>query len=320
MVENILLCDLGGTHARFARYVSRGQYDHFKKYRLQDFTAFEDIIRAYYDETGQTFQSARFATATDPINGVINYSRFAGDPIAHIDFNLCEQKFGWIPQNVRYLNDLEAGAYGLPLLSDDTVKCICRQKNESNIQWNNHKILISIGTGAGHAALFHDHVLRTVGGHFLPVTVTEEHRKVEQYIKQSKNNDLSLIAENFVSARGLSMIAEILIGKSYKDIPFEDLLNDLHNYPDVIRLFFEFLGIHVQTIVSVMGFYGGVYLGGGVMDHLIKNNLTNWDAFEAYFRPNMVSVVNDRLYATPVYYILHDEMPLLGLTTLNNDF
>ncbi len=90
----------------------------------------------------------------------------------------------------------------------------------------------------------------------------------------------------------------------------------LRTQPKAIALFFEFLGLYAQNLVSVMGFYGGVYLTGGVIDYLIKNELADWNSFEKFLRPAMVNVVKQRLNSCPVKYILHDELPLLGLSTL----
>ena len=70
-----------------------------------------------------------------------------------------------------------------------------------------------------------------------------------------------------------------------------DFMEHLKEHPDASRLFFEFLGIHAQNLVSITGFYGGVYLTGGVIDYLIKYDLVDWDSFSLYFRPEMVDVV-----------------------------
>jgi glucokinase len=96
----------------------------------------------------------------------------------------------------------------------------------------------------------------------------------------------------------------------------DDFFDHLKQHPNATRLFFEFLGLHAHNLVSVTGFYGSVYLAGGVIDHLIQNKLSDWDAFETYFRPNMLPTVTARLESTSVEYVLHDELPLLGLTTL----
>lgn len=293
MKNNIFLCDIGGTHARFAKYETKGEYSHFKKYRLNDFTSFEDIVEKYHDDTDLKFENVRFSVARTPINGRIEYQRHAGDPDYIIDFNIIEKQFGW--KNIPYFNDLEAAAHGVNILDEKQTKVILKSKGDI---WNHHKIIISVGTGVGHAGIFYDKIMRTCGGHWLPLTVTDEHRAIEQYIRNQKDADYALIMEDFISGRGLEVITDFC-----------------NNQDDAIRLFFEFLGLYAHNVVSVTGFYGGVYLTGGVIDHLVSHNLVNWEAFEKYLRPAMVSVVEQRMNSTSVHYVLHDELPLLGLTS-----
>lgn len=312
--NNTLLCDMGGTHARFAKLVSQGQYSGFKKYRLNDFESFDDIVQTYMDDTNSVFTSAKFAVARTPIKGRIEYSRHAGDPDYVIDFNHTQKQFEW--RDVAVLNDLEAGAYGAKIITNDQLQTVIKSNGES---WNDNKALISVGTGVGHAGIFNDDIMRTSGGHWLPVTVTDDHRKIEKFMRKKKDKNLSLIMEDFVSGRGLRMIAEYVSAFPNDDLTPEDFMQDLKNHPDAVRLFFEFLGLYAHNIVSVTGFYGGVYLTGGVIDNLIKNNLADWGAFETYFRPPMLSVVNARLNSTTVSYVLHDELPLLGLTILQKN-
>ena len=61
--QKTLLCDMGGTHARFANLVSKGEYSDFKKYRLNEFDSFSAIIQKYMDDCGLKFTHARFAVA-----------------------------------------------------------------------------------------------------------------------------------------------------------------------------------------------------------------------------------------------------------------
>ena len=110
------------------------------------------------------------------------------------------------------------------------------------------------------------------------------------------------------------MIAEYTSGVKNTDLSNEDFFAHLKTNGDAVRLFFECLGLHAHNLVSVFGFYGGVYLAGGVIDYLIRHDLADWQAFDKYFKPKMVSSVNDRLNGCAVHYVLHDELPLLGLT------
>lgn len=311
-MNHTLLCDIGGTHARFARLVETGSYDHFKKYKLNAFQSFQDIVNQYCTDMADfRFEQARFSVARTPMNGRIEYKRYAGDPDYVIDFNIVESQQGW--NDVPYLNDLEAAAYGVQMLSPSQVQTVLNAEGET---WNDHKIIISIGTGIGHAGVMDGYIMRTCGGHFLPVTVTDEHKALEQFIRGRKNANFALIMEDFLSGHGMQSIAEFVTGIHYNDVTNHDFLKILHTTPAITRLFFEMLGIYAQTVVSVTGSYGGVYLTGGMIDILMANHLTNWAAFAEFLRPPMVHGVIHRLKSTSVHYVLHDELPLLGLTGL----
>lgn len=305
----MLLCDVGGTHARFAKYESKGEYSNFKKYRLNDFESFEGIVGTYYKDTNSKFETARFACARTPVDGRIQYKRHAGDPDFEINFNDTQSHFGWSDLSV--LNDLSAGAYGLTLLGNDDTHVVLSNTEKP---WNDSRLLISVGTGVGHSGIHNGNILDAPGGHWFPITVTEEHRKVEKFIRSKKDENFTLIMEDFVSGHGLRSVAECTSAFPNDDMTPDEFLRELKNNPDAIRLFFEFLGIYANTFTAMTGFYGGIYLTGGVIDNLIKHDLVNWEAFESYFRPAMVHGVTHRLESASVNYVLHDELPLLGLT------
>lgn len=313
--QNILLCDIGGTHARFARYIKRGEYHDYKKYRLDSADSFDRIIQNYLDDSGVEFDSASFAVARTAVDGVIAYKRFAGDPDYVIDFPALQKAFGWV--RLDYMNDLAAAAHGTKVLQKQQTKMVAAPVNPPR---NRDKVLVSVGTGVGHAFIVNEEqVLRTHGGHMLPVTVTAEQRDIEKFIRDKKEETLSLITEDFVSPRGLRMMTEYLTGRENMTMGHDEFADELKKCPDAVRLFFEFLGLHVHNLVSVTGFYGGVYLSGGVIDFLVQDKLTNWDAFDDYFRPSMVNVVNDSLGGVAVEYVTETDLPLIGLTVAIDD-
>ena len=312
--ENILLCDIGGTHARFANYVTYGQYDHFKKYRLENYKTFEEILQQYINETGIEFMSARFAAAKTPIDGIISYKRFEHDPNFEINFPQIKDHFNFT--DLLHLDDMEPALKGAIYLDKYNKDLIDTVVKSSTSAWNNHKQLISIGTGLGYAHAYNDRAYCTPGGHVLALTVTEEQRKIEKYIRFNKASETALIMEDFVSLSGLRMIDSYVSGWMDNESTPEEFMQSLKSKPDVPRIFFEFLGLYAHMVTCSTAFYGGIFLTGGVLDHLVRADLARWDAFEQYFRPSMLPVINQRLSSCPVKYVLHEELPLLGLTNL----
>jgi glucokinase len=313
--NNTLLCDIGGTHARFARLRDKGRYADFKKYRLNEFERFEDIVQNYIDDTGLAFNEARFAAAKTVVNGVISYKRTSIDPDYDINFPALQSHFKW--EKLLQLDDMVPAMAGALYLNAERRGDLNIVVPSSSDQWNDHKIVMSIGTGLGLSHAMNGVPFVTPGGHFLPLTVTQEQREIESFIRKNKNPELSLIMEDFVSLGGLRMIDAYYTGHIDTKSGADDFMLSLKSRPDVPRLFFEFLGLAAHMVVGATGFYGGLFLTGGVLDHLVRAGIAHWDAFEAYFRVPLIPVMNDRFNSVPVHYVLHDELPLLGLTTFD---
>lgn len=312
--DNILLCDIGGTHARFARLVKAGEYDNFRKYHLKSFDDFPHIISTYIKESELTFSSARFAAAKTPVNGIISYKRTSHDPDYEINFPVIREHFKW--DNLLHLDDMQPALMGAIYLNNNKPDQLSTVIEAREAAWNANTILLSIGTGLGYAHAKDGEPFCTPGGHILPLTVTAEHREVEAFIRSHKDPSQSLIMEDFVSLGGLKMIDSFVNGKIDTDPSVENFMARLNETPNVSRLFFEFFGLYAHMVTCCTGFYGGMFLTGGVLDHLIKHDLADWDAFKTYFSPPMLPVVNARLNSVSVHYLTHDEMPLLGLTTI----
>ena len=267
------------------------------------------MVDAFYNICSSPPQHARFATARLPENGRISYKRFAGDPDFLIDFDALKNHHSW--SSTFIYNDLEAAAYCLPSLKQTQLMTI---KDLQQSPENNHKILIAIGTGVGHAACTDKGVFKTMGGHYQPVLVTDEHHLIAQKMQHKKGKNDLLIMEDFLSSKGLIHLIEIISNQNISPEHHKDLTPILMSYPDAGRLFFEFLGLHMQIIASATGFYGGIYISGGVIDHLVAQNLAQWDHMIKYFIPDLLPVVKNALDKAPIFYVKETELPLLGLT------
>ena len=83
-----------------------------------------------------------------------------------------------------------------------------------------------------------------------------------------------------------------------------------------LRLFWEFLGLYCNMLVSACGAYGGIYLTGGVIDEMSAEGKTDARSCARYFYRPMVPVVVESLTATPVYLCKEPNMPIRGLAAL----
>lgn len=286
---SVILADLGGTNLRLAR---AEKPDAISTFLIKDHISFESVL----DNFAPDAQKLLLASAITPLEGVIEDVRF--DRTAHwrIDLKQLAKRM-----SVSVLNDLEAAAYGLTRLDQKSLPLLCKPTAEQTQFSCPPKILISIGTGIGHAFVFEKPgwpplVQRTHGGWIMPFGATDEHFRIIDTMRAHKDRGRDFIMEDIVSGHGLWTLQD-LIGK-----------------PDATRLFWEFLGLYCNTLATVSGGYGGIYLTGGIIDDMAADKAFDSDSFRRFFvRPLAASVV-ESLSATPVYYCHDINMTILGLS------
>ena len=288
----VVFADLGGTHLRFARAAGAGNQH---KIRIADHASFEDALAAFEPAVDALY----LATAVMPRGGMIEDTRFKND-CWRIDLAALERRFNL--RRLVILNDLEAAGHAVPRLSGTDLEQIIPAGEGDHHFDHPPKLLVSVGTGIGHAFVFEragcePFVQRTHGGHFPALAATEEQRGIVAALDRGKRVARDLIAEDIVSGHGYKVLQDI----ARTDAP---------------RLLWEFLGLYCNTLVSAAGAYGGVYLSGGLTDEFHRAGSIDRDAFAANFRRPMVPVVAEALAATPVYYTREKDLPLRGLAAL----
>jgi len=291
---SIILADLGGTHLRLAR---ADNADAIHTFKIVDYQSLEDVV----NEFSPDISSLYLASAIHPRQGIIEDKRFGDKSHWTIDLAALKQKLGL--KNLEVLNDLEAATHGLRTISDKGRKIFLPVERTDTHFEDPPKLLIGIGTGIGHAYLIekkgHDPLVqRSHGGHMPALALSEEQREIVRRLENASTKNRDIIVEDIVSGSGLATLRTIL--------PPEDSL----------RLFWEFLGLYCNHLVSVAVAYGGVYLTGGVCQELFSRKMEDVKAFQTYFRRPMVPVVMESLSATPVYHVLQENLAIVGLQTL----
>lgn len=287
----IVLADLGGTNLR----LSKDDGATIEKFKLADYASFEDVLLKFAPDISALY----LASAITPLDGIIEDKRFSKDVHWRIDLNALGFK-------TYVLNDLEAAAYGLANLASDQAKTLLAASHPQRLFNNPPKLLIGIGTGIGHAFLFeddlgHKFVQRTHGGHIPAVGVTDEQNSLIARLRvKHAGTGRDLIMENIISGKGLMA------------------LRDDIGATDATRLFWEFLGLYTNMVVSLTGAYGGVYLSGGTVDLLLEENLADMESFQKFFLRPMVASVTESLSSTPIYYCKDMNLPVLGLAVYRN--
>lgn len=291
----IILADLGGTHLRLSRsHDSRN----IEKFNITEYPDIETVLKQFEADITTLY----LASAIQPRNGVIEDKRF-GDT-SHWTINLETLKSSLKIKDIYVVNDLEAAAFGLLRLNKGYVLDIFRPKVEQNHFINPPKLIVGIGTGIGHAFLFEKEggdafVQRSHGGHLAPSAITQEQKDILSQLEEEKPSYRDVIVEDIVSGNGLGHLLKV------------------RKRHDALRIFAEFLGLYCNTLVSVAGAYGGVFLTGGVVNELTSAQDFDEESFKKFFCRPMVPVVVESISSTPVYYIREPNMPILGLSYLS---
>lgn len=293
-----VLADLGGTHLRLARAETPAE---IRKYTLEEFDGLDSALKSFAPDITQLY----LASAIQPRGGIIEDRRFGDKSRWTIDLPKLQDRLSL--QKLLVLNDLEAAALALPGLSGDDLAPLLPALKEQIHFDHPPKLLVGIGTGIGHAFLFekagHEpFVQRTHGGHIPMLAESGEQKEIVAGMTADNKRGRDLIVEDIVSGTGYANLLEIMP---------EDR---------ALRLFWEFLGLYCNALVSACGAYGGVYLTGGVADEMIGACKIDMTSFETYFRrPETrptVSVVVESLASVPVYYCREKNLPIAGLSTL----
>lgn len=290
----VVLADLGGTHLRLAKM---GGAISVAKYKIADYPDIETVLLAFAPDIAALY----LAAAIHPRGGIIEDRRF-GDK-SHWTIDLARLQDRLALEKLLVLNDLEAAAHALPALTGEDLSVLLPAA-EGDVHFDHPpRLLVGVGTGIGHAFLFEKagqaaFVQRTHGGHMPALALSDEQKDIAARLAKANMRDRDLIVEDIVSGSGYANLLSL--------VPEERAL----------RLFWEFLGLYCNALVSMCGAYGGIYLTGGVMDELHAAGKMDALSFSHFFHRPMVPVVAQSLAATPVYYCREPNMPITGLAAL----
>lgn len=289
-----ILADLGGTHLRLAKADDARKT---RKYKIADYPDIETVLKDFAPNISALY----LAAAIHPRGGIIEDKRF-GDK-SHWTIDLSKLQDALSLQKLLVLNDLEAAAHALPELTGDDLTTLLPAAAEQTHFDHPPKLLVGIGTGIGHAFLFEKaghvpFVQRSHGGHVPAMAISDEQKSIVARLAAASTHGRDLIVEDIVSGSG-----------------YANLLT-LTSEDHALRLFWEFLGVYCNALVSLCGAYGGVYLTGGVVDEMTAAKKTDTLSFGKFFHRPMVPVVVESLASTPVYHCREPNMPIVGLSKL----
>ena len=272
-----ILADVGGTNARFAVRGSNGAPTDIRRFAVRDFPRFHDALAMYAD--GRPVVSVAVAAAGPVVDRAVR--------LTNADWVISEPEIlDTCPDaKVHVLNDLEAVALALPMLSGSDIATL----HAGEPAQRGPMLALNVGTGFGAA------VVVAAGNGWTALPTEAGH--------------MSLIpteADRFVFSAPTT-IEGVLSGPSLAQ------LRENTNDPKALRVgFSRILGRVAGDLILATGAWGGLFLCGGVLSEMAET--VDRDVFlDALHDRQGVAA---RIRSVPVHQIRADEPALLGLSTL----
>ncbi len=315
----ILAGDIGGTHARLAFVTVEGKNLSITAeatYPSREYTSLEAVLDRFLSEHRQPVRHACFGIA-----GPVRDNRGDATNLAWVvDGGSLAQRLHL--DEVRVINDLEANAYGIGVLTAKDFHLL--QAGAAGLPGN--AAIIAAGTGLGEAGLYWDGTRHrpyaTEGGHtdFAPRDPLEA--ELLWYLRAQFDH---VSYERVVSGPGLFNIYRFLreTGRAEepewlaKQLTGQDASPiiarlGLEGSPEIctraLDLFVSAYGAETGNLALKVMATGGIYLGGGIAPRILPK-LTGALFLEAFRSKGRLRPL---LEAIPVRVILNERTALLG--------
>lgn len=312
----VLAGDIGGTKTNLALFeFSSGKFSILKEMRLitKDFSDLGKMIASFMPPEEKP-DVMSFGVAGPITENRVKITNVSWD----IDGEELSNQYNGTPTYL--INDLEATAYGLAVLTPDELYPIYKSGKETR----GNLALIAPGTGLGEAGVYDDgtnyHPFGTEGGHsdFAPRTLLD----YELYSHLSEQFG-HVSWERVVSGNGIVSIFDFLANEKSRNVPvklkealtLEDkpkvITDNIENY-DICRetadLFIRYLATEAGNLALKMKATGGVFIGGGIIPKILEH--VDKGQFMTYFRDfgRMSKLLED----ISVSVILNEKTALLG--------
>lgn len=314
----LLAGDIGGTKVNLGLFKEDDQLSCIEKktFNSRDFSDFSSLLQQFL----MGFSGVSISRAGFGVAGPVRYGICRATNLPWVLSSEELQRQCKIP-HVFLLNDLEASAWGLQLLSHSKYVILNRGKKEIGNQ-----VLISAGTGLGEAGLFWNgktHCpIATEGGHVDFAPCNEEQVELFSYLYKQYRH---VSYERILSGFGLYQIYRFLVdtGKERKDRDIEMISTNLQPQKLVIKkaldnastacvraveLFVFIYGAEAGNLALKYLARGGVYLGGGLAPRLLP--FFESEGFMSGFtaKGRFSSLMRD----ISIYLVLEDKTALFG--------
>lgn len=310
---DILVADIGGTHARFAVALPAPlgfALREIERFSAAAFPQFSTALEAYLAQLQTRPALACFAVA-GPILG--DGVELTNSPW-RLERSEIVQRFGF--SDVILVNDFAGQARGAPMLRGDDMAVIAPGRAQPDAPI----VVLGPGTGLGLALLAPKpgggmQVLATEGGHTAFAPQTDMERRVQAAL-QARYGYVSY--ERVCSGIGLEAVYQVcgaLAGEALAplDAAAIALCRDTDDHArTAFEIFFSALGVFAGNAILASGGRGGLYLAGGILP---KNRAALADS-NFLDRLRGRGPMSEYLAEVSIWLVLSEQTALLGAAAL----
>jgi glucokinase len=309
----LLIGDIGGTNARFAlANIGSPGFAEAHTLKCDDFESADAAIKQYLESVGASSPSVICLAAAGPI--IDGHVRFTNN---HWEIAADELAAEFSIEGVQLLNDFEAIAYSVPLLTADD--CMPLGLPEPAQLDGEHYMVGVIGPGTGLGAVG----LRKYGNVLLPIAGEAGHggfapeTQVQMDILRALRQRFDRVSsERLVSGPGVENIYWALMrihGEKRAHLSAAEIFTAALENTDplaseAVQMFFEVFGQVAGDLALTLGAEDGILVAGGISKRypdLLKNS-----GFRAGFENK--GRYRSLMERIPTQLILHDQPGLLG--------
>lgn len=255
-----LISDVGGTNVRFARARAEKDVSEIRTYPVSRFPSFSLAARAYLDETGGR------AGCTGAAIGAAGLVAFGKVRLTNASWDIAEaQVSSELGLPCRLINDVEAVAFSLPVLSEPGFAAL--GPVAPNLAAIQRVLIANIGTGFGAATL-----IRTEAG-WASCPSEAGHMSLAFADRDGKTLPPNFSSvEDVLSGRGLCNL-HAAISNATPAGAAADIFTQAHAGPHssaALRLFTQITGNVLGNLVLAVAAWDGVFLCGSVAKGLAR--------------------------------------------------
>jgi glucokinase len=311
-IRKVLLADIGGTNARFA-LLAGGTVGEIAHMAVSDHGSFREALDKYL---GHLPEAGTIHAAILAVSGAVRNGRcvLTNNPWV-IDAAELRVAYGF--STVRLINDFEAVAWSLPVLSRDKLLQVGGGQPVVGAPF----VALGPGTGLGMAvgiphATGHL-VLSSEGGHSTMAGSSLREDAVIAYLRRRFGH---VSAERVLSGNGLENLHEALAALDNLTLPRcgaaeitrAGIEGTCSTSRAAIDMFCAMLGTVAGNLALTLGAKGGIFVAGGILRHMPEYFAGS--PFRARFEEK--GRFREYIEPIPAYLILHEDVAFVGLRSL----